>query len=162
MIKIQNLKDVPEHLTTLANWHHKQWYYLNPDESIDQRIKRMQPFLNDDLIPGTFIAEEDNELLGSAALVEHDMETKPELSPWLASVYVAPSHRRKGVGTQLVLHVMMQARLAGIDTLYLFTPDKVTFYHKLGWRLVCSEQYHNHRVSIMQAHLSETNIHNNA
>lgn len=159
MIKILNLKEIPEHLTTLAQWHHKQWSYLNPGESIDQRITRMQMCLNDDLIPSTFIAKE-QELLGSATLVKHDMETKQQLSPWLASVYVAPSHRCRGIGTQLVLYVMRQAKLAGLDTMYLFTPDKESFYHKLGWRLVCKEQYHGHKVAVMQTQLSRTLLHN--
>jgi len=157
MIKILNLKEATEHLTTLAQWHHNQWSYLNPNETIEQRIKRMLTYLNSDLIPGTFIAEAD-ELLGSAAIVNNDMETKPQLSPWLASVYVAPAHRRKGVGAKLVLHVMAQAKLAGIDTLYLFTPDKQFFYQKLGWLLISQEEYHGHEVAVMQAQLNEINI----
>jgi len=161
MIKILNLKEAPEHLATLAQWHHEQWSYLNPGESIDQRIKRMQVYLNDHLIPSTFIAEE-HELLGSAALVKHDMETRQHLTPWLASVYVAPSHRYRGIGTRLVFYVMSQAKLAGLDTLYLFTPDKASFYHKLGWRLVCHEQYHGHNVTVMQAKLNKTLIYNPA
>jgi N-acetylglutamate synthase-like GNAT family acetyltransferase len=157
MTKIINLNKAPEHFTLLAQWHHKQWSYLNPCETIEQRIIRMQPYLNDDFIPSTFIAEADG-LLGSAALVSSDMETKPQLSPWLASVYVAPEHRRKGVGAKLVLHVMAQAKLAGIDTLYLFTPDKQSFYHKLGWRFINEEEYHGHLVAVMQARLNEINI----
>jgi len=157
MIKILNLNEATEHLTALAHWHHRQWSYLTPNESIVQRIKRMQTYLNNDLIPSTFIAEED-ELLGSAALVSHDMETMPQLSPWLASVYVSPLHRGKGVGTKLVLHVMTQAKLGSIDTLYLFTPDKKLFYQNLGWRLIGQEQYHGHLVAVMQASLGEINI----
>lgn len=154
MITLLNLKDGAAHLEQLARWHHQQWSYLNHDETLDQRIIRMQRYLHGPLIPATFIAVED-ELLGSAALVENDMDTRPQLSPWLASVYVAPTHRRRGVGSRLVLHAMKQAKQGGIDMLYLFTPDKESFYHKLGWRLICHEQYHGHQVAVMQAPLSE-------
>ena len=38
------------------------------------------------------------------------MDTRKELSPWLASVFVAPEFRKWGIGSKLVLHVMEQAR----------------------------------------------------
>jgi len=157
MTTLLNLKDHAQHLEQLAHWHHQQWSYLNPDESLHQRMLRMQCYLNDELIPSTFIAV-GSELLGSAALVVNDMETNPQLSPWLASVYVAPQYRRKGIGTQLVLHTMAQAKHGGINTLYLFTPDMATFYRKLGWRALSNEIYHGHKVTVMEAVLAELEI----
>ena len=52
----------------------------------------------------------DQELFGSAAIIEHDMDTRMELSPWLASVFVAPEFRKRGIGSKLVTHVMEQAK----------------------------------------------------
>jgi N-acetylglutamate synthase-like GNAT family acetyltransferase len=152
MIEIINLKDEPALLPTLASWHHREWSFLNPAETLEDRIGRMQQFLNTDFIPGTFIAKDDC-LLGSAAIVEHDMDNKPLLTPWLASVFVLPEHRLKGVGSKLVLHLMAQARDHGIRRLYLFTPDKQSFYLKLGWTIMCIEHYHGHEVTIMQSDL---------
>lgn len=137
----------------LASWHQEEWSYLNPGESIEQRIARMQPFLNNQLVPSTFIAKEDN-LSGSAALVSHDMETRPDLSPWLASVYVAVEFRGRGTGTKLVKHVMQQAFKGGINKLYLYTPDKEIFYSKLGWKTLSREKYHGLDVTIMEINLN--------
>jgi len=154
MLKIHNLKNTPEHLTTLAQWHQKEWSYLNPGESIEQRITRMQHYLNDNFIPSTYIAK-DTGLLGSAAIVEKDMETTPQLSPWLASVFVAPAHRQNSVATKLILHIVTQAKNKGIQTLYLYTPDKTDFYQKLGWKNLSTVQYHGHQVTIMQLALND-------
>jgi GNAT superfamily N-acetyltransferase len=99
------LKDEPENLLTLASWHQDEWSYLNPGEDLFSRISRMQQFLNEDFIPSTFIAK-DKVLLGSAAIVLQDMKTEPQLTPWLASVFIRPEFRRQGIGRQLVLHVM--------------------------------------------------------
>ncbi len=156
MINILNLRDYPEHLPSLARWHESEWAYLNPGSNINKRITKMQLFLNEDFIPSTYIALDD-ELLGSAALVENDMETNPQLSPWLASVFVTEQHRCRGVGTQLIRHVMQQARQAGINSLYLFTPDKADFYQKLGWKILKTELYHGQEVTIMEARLNNIN-----
>ena len=153
MIEILNLKDEPDCLETLATWHHSEWSYLYPDESVKDRINRMQTYLNTNFIPSTFIAK-DNALSGSCAIIEHDMETRPQLTPWLASVFVAPEYRQQGIGSKLVLHAMTQAKKEGISTLYLFTPDNKTFYLKLGWTIMCTEKYHGHQVTVMQAILN--------
>lgn len=153
MIKIINLKDEPENLSTLASWHQQEWSYLNPGEDLSARILRMQPHLSDDLIPSTFIAKGDA-LLGSAAIVDQDMKIKPQLKPWLASVFVRPEYRKQGIGRKLVLHVMAQAQTAGIGRLYLYTPDKTGFYSKLGWSILEQCQYHNHEVIVMQVNLN--------
>ena len=113
----------------------------------------MQAYLNNDFIPSTFIAT-DNQLLGSAAIVKNDMETKPQLSPWLASVYVAPQYRNKGIGAKLVQHSMTMAQSNNIDKLYLLTPGQKSFYEKLGWHIVSEEMYHGYRVTVMQVTLN--------
>ena len=153
MIDIVDLKDCADCLTTLASWHQGEWSDLNPGETIKQRIKRMQSYLNDSFIPSTFVAC-NKTILGSAAIVATDMETRPDLTPWLASVFVAPEYRNNGIGKQLVLHVMNRAKTEGIKTLYLFTTDKEDYYQKLGWIINSVVQYHGHQVTIMQITLN--------
>jgi N-acetylglutamate synthase-like GNAT family acetyltransferase len=151
-MKIIDLKFEPHHIPVLAGWHHGEWSYLNPNWSFEQREKDMRLHLTDDLVPSTFVALED-QLLGSAAIIEHDMDTRPDLSPWLASVFVAPEYRCKGVGSKLVMHVMKKAKEAGIPVLYLFTPDKERFYQKLGWQTISNETYRGHLVPVMRVNL---------
>ena len=151
-MEIIDLKFKPHHIPVLAGWHHNEWADLNPDITVDQRAEWMQSYLTEKLVPSTFVAEE-KELLGSAAIVEHDMDTKPDLSPWLASVFVSPAHRNQGIGTNLVIHVMEKAKESGIQTLYLFTADKEGFYQKLGWETISKEIYRGHLVTVMRADL---------
>lgn len=147
-MQILNLKEQPRHIAQLAAWHHHEWASLNPGRTLEQRIESMQSYLSDDLIPGTFIATGSN-LMGSAAIVANDMDTRPELTPWLASVFVAPAYRNQGIGSRLVTHVMQQVKAAGIARLYLFTPDRVSFYQRLGWQKLNQESYRGHSVTIM-------------
>jgi len=150
---IVNLTSLPEHLPTLAAWHQAEWAELNPGQSLQQRIGKMQVYLHGDAVPVTYLYLHDGELAGSAALIACDMDTRPELTPWLASVFVAPPFRNQGIGSQLVRHVMQQAKGAGFERLYLFTPDRADFYRRLEWRVLQQELYRGHEVSVMQADL---------
>jgi N-acetylglutamate synthase-like GNAT family acetyltransferase len=153
-MQILDLREEPQHIPILAAWHHHQWSSLNPDGSLEKRIAKMQDYLSDDFVPSTLIAKTDK-LLGSAAIVENDMDTKPELTPWLASVFVAPQYRNQGIGSRLVKQLMQQAKQTGIEAIYLFTPDQVNFYQKLGWEVFSSEEYRGHSVTIMWVRLAE-------
>ena len=152
MFTIKNLKQRPDTLTQLAQWHQSEWSQLNPVETLEQRINRMQDYLNDDFIPSTFVAIE-HSLLGSAAIVKNDMETRKTLSPWLASVYVSAEKRGSGIGRKLVQHVMSCATNKQYNKLYLFTADQQHFYEKLGWQTFDTECYHGQQVSLMQINL---------
>lgn len=152
-MKIINLKYEAQYIPVLAGWHHREWSYLNPEGTIEKRIESMRSSLNDDFIPSTFIAKE-NDLLGSAAIVAHDMDTKQEFSPWLASVFVSPENRRRGIGSKLVIHIMNRAKDEDIKALFLFTPDKEPFYKNLGWHTISKEIYRGHMVTVMQINLN--------
>ena len=149
-MKIINLADAPEHIPTIAAWHHAQWGYLNPSGTFESRIERMQRFLKGAAIPAMYICVDGKHLVGTAALVESDMDSHPELSPWLASVYVNPAYRKRGVGAALVKHVVSQANAHGFNPLYLFTPDQEKFYRELGWQFIAQESYRGREATLMK------------
>jgi len=153
-MNIINLREKTEDINTLARWHQDEWGYLNPNGNLQKRLDKMQMFLQTKFIPSMYIAT-DNQLLGSAACVEHDMDNRLDLSPWLASVYVSKTFRTQGIGSKLVQHVMDQARAHKIDTLYLFTPDQESFYARLGWQVLEETIYHGHAVTIMSVALNQ-------
>ena len=146
----------PQHLETIAAWHHSEWSHLYPGMQLDSRIARMAGFLEAGLVPTTFVAVDGDVVLGSAAIIESDMDTRPTLSPWLASVYVDESRRGQGVGSRLVKHVMAAAQREGIEKLYLFTEDRVAFYERLGWQVLAREDYHGESVTVMEVNLERS------
>jgi N-acetylglutamate synthase-like GNAT family acetyltransferase len=155
MIALYNLKEVPEQLPQLAAWHHEEWSNLNPGLTLAERIAIMRAELAGDAVPVTWVAMRDGELLGSASLIEHDMAIHLEKTPWLASVFVAPSQRRQGIGTTVVRKVMEHAALYRIPRIYLFTMDQEAFYRRLGWRTISRETYRGVDVIIMQSDLDQ-------
>ena len=102
--QIDHLADYPDAIPTLARWHHEQWKHLNPGDRVEQRIVRYKAHLGKGQIPATFVALNRLEtqsdrvpagLLGSASLIGYDMDTRPDLSPWLASVSASSSQSRR-------------------------------------------------------------------
>lgn len=77
------------------------------------------------------------------------MDTRMDLSPWLAGVFVAPDHRRHGVGAALVQRVIGEATALGVERLYLYTPSTEHFYSCLGWSLVERTSYRGADVAVM-------------
>ena len=100
--------------------------------TIEDRIALFKQRAGRKQIPTAFVALLEGKITGFACLVAHDMETRKDLSPWLASVLVAPEYRSRGVGTSLSLRVVQEARSLEIETLYLLTFDKEKFYERLG------------------------------
>jgi GNAT superfamily N-acetyltransferase len=143
------LADYPEFIPTLARWHHAQWHYLDAGVSVEERAANFHAHLGRQQIPTTFVALEGSTLLGSASLIAHDMDTHPDLTPWLACVYVAPAYRRRGIGTVLVQRVAQEAKALGVETLYLFTPDKRAFYAHRGWAVLEQTPYRGYNVVVM-------------
>ncbi|GAB4346736.1 MAG: GNAT family N-acetyltransferase [Candidatus Abyssubacteria bacterium] len=153
-MKIESLKLHPEFIPALAAWHHAEWAYLHDDDSVERRIAEFQAEFETDGIPKTFVAVSKTTLLGSASLLPHDMDTRMDLSPWLASVFVAPEHRNRGIGSALIKHVMLEAARLGYRTIYLFTPDRAPLYARLGWSHHETLKYHGHQVEIMTIDLT--------
>ncbi len=149
-VSIEFLADHPETIPVLAPWLHEQWGDLSPGSSVPGREAELRAHCNRDQIPLAVIAFINGELTGTAGLVKHDMETRKELSPWLASVFVTPEHRGKGIGTALTERIVQEAGTIGVSVLYLFTPDAEDFYARIGWSVVEYTEYRGQSVVIMK------------
>ena len=85
-------------------------------------------------IPSSFVAHRGGAFLGTAALIASDMEARPELTPWVAALWVEPVARRQGIGRALAAHAAQAAFTAGHPRVHLCaTPENAPYYLKLGW-----------------------------
>jgi GNAT superfamily N-acetyltransferase len=155
VVRIAGIAEHPELIETVARWHFGEWGHLEPGDSLAARVAYLNTqAAHPGRIPATFIALEGDEPLGSASVVEHDMDTHPELTPWLASVYVKPDARGRGVASALVRRVMAEAATLGAPRLYLFTEGARGLYEKLGWHVIGAEQFQSVAVTIMAVDLA--------
>ena len=94
--------------------------------------------------------------VGTASLAHDDLDSRPDLTPWLAGVYVPPACRGRGHASALVRHVEGFARAAGVGTLWLYTWTAAPLYARLGWVEVGLEHEikRNHQVVLMRRDLA--------
>jgi predicted N-acetyltransferase YhbS len=149
-MNIVYLADHKEVIPMLAQWFYKEWAYLHPDRTLADVERFIGERANTDKIPVTLVAFEGQELLGTVCLKAHDMDTRLDLTPWLAGLYVSAPRRRQGTGARLVSAIEEKAYELGVKRLYLYTPESETFYSRLGWQLRERTKYHGYPVTLMQ------------
>jgi GNAT superfamily N-acetyltransferase len=86
--------------------------------------------------PQTFVLLVDGEPVGTASLVAHDLDTRPDLTPWLAGVFVVPEARGRGHAARLIETVEAAGRAAAIPSLWLYTHAAERIYARAGWHTV--------------------------
>ena len=152
-MKISYLADHPDVIPILSDWFYREWAYLHPDRTEQDVFRLLSERTNKNSIPVALVAFEGDELIGTVCLKIHDMDTKLELAPWLAGLYVKEAWRRKGVGSDLVKAIEKKALKLGVNHLFLYTPESEQLYSKLGWKVMERESYHEVPVTIMEKQL---------
>lgn len=147
--QIEYLADHIEAIPSLAHLHQAEWAAITPHITISDRAACFQTHARRGGIPIGFVAVVNGMVVGVACLVQCDLDSHEHLSPWLASVLVAPHHRGHGIGSALSARATQEARVLGFARVYLFTFDKQVFYRRLGWSMLESATFLGRPVTIM-------------
>lgn len=148
-MRIEFLADHPEAIDPLARWHYDEWRELIPEWSYETARQELALHTGRATIPTTLVALEGTEVIGSASLLVEDLPEWKQFTPWVASVFVAPAWRGRGVGSRLVNRAVEVAGLTGAATVYLLTPAQEAFYRRLGWSVMDVPFNPGRRVTIM-------------
>ena len=106
----------PDYVPQVVDWLREEFWHAG-SPSREQQIATMlsQPDRSEE----TFVLFDDNVPVGTASLVNNDLPSRPDLTPWLASVLVPP-FRGKGYSAALVRRVE-EAAILSTTTLWLYT-----------------------------------------
>lgn len=118
------------------------WTLEHAIDELAAQAGRLQP-------PMTLVAFEGDAPAGSVSLVDVDAPEFSDLSPWLASLWVRPASRRRGIGGVLVDSAVRLAAASGWARLYLFTPAHGHWYTTRGWHRVEQRRLGGARVEIL-------------
>jgi predicted N-acetyltransferase YhbS len=122
----------PDFVPKVVDWLREEFGHAG-SPSREQQIAAMlaQPDHSEE----TFVLLDENVPVGTASLVNSDLPSRPDLTPWLASVLVLPPFRGKGYSSALVRRVE-EAAILSTTTLWLYTWSAEPVYAKLGWQRV--------------------------
>jgi predicted N-acetyltransferase YhbS len=151
-MRIEPLAEHAAFVPVVAAWHFGEWGHADPAGTVESWTAALAERTRRDGVPCTYVAVEGGVPVGSAALVDADMDTHPEMTPWLAGVYVVPEWRGRGVGTALVRRAAARAAELGLRHLYLYS-TRPGFYARLGWRALGTEPHEGEVVTLMRLDL---------
>ena len=134
-IKIARLKPNSPELEICAAWRYEAFLKSYGYSLLDSAAQLAKLATQPDEYETALIASVDGRLAGICLLVLQEFEPLHDVSPWLASLYVAPEYRKRGAARKLVAAIEDQARKHGVAQLHLYTGDAEKFYVKCGWRL---------------------------
>jgi GNAT superfamily N-acetyltransferase len=134
VLRIHDLRDRPELLDAVAEaiwatfWQHKGSALADLEAGFRKHLAPGD-------LPFTLAAERDGVFCGTISLIACDEPERSDLAPWLAALWVAPEHRRSGIGAALVTEIERRAAALKIARLYLSArPTIAPFYEKRGWQ----------------------------
>src|SRR5438046_6794733 len=125
---IDYLANCPDLAGELARLSWKEWQdvYQQREQTLEDSLKNYRERMTTDQWPLTLVAVRAGlavncrELVGMVSLKYHDMDTRPDLDPWLGGLLVLPEWRNHGVGTMLMHRATEEARRLKVPRLYLW------------------------------------------
>ena len=90
------VRERPDLLPIVAEWTWREWWDAE-GMTLEQTIAVYADCVAERGAPQTFVLLEDDRPVGTATLAREDLDERPELTPWLAGVFVVPDRRGAGV-----------------------------------------------------------------
>lgn len=151
-ILILPLSRNPAALNQLAIWHHEQCLRQRLKSSLERRRAYLARHLGPEPIPLTLIAQTPSgQVLGCVSLVRYKSALAPgAVRLWLSNLYVDSSYRRQGLGNELMLNVLEQARQQKASEVWLFTDQQSDYYRARGWQDAGNAKLGGGSVNIMK------------
>jgi GNAT superfamily N-acetyltransferase len=152
-VSIVSTTDRPDLVPLVARWLWSEFWHRD-GHSLEETRSAVQHSVTARPMPRTFIALADDEPVGTASLAAQDLSTRPELSPWLAGVYVEEHARGHGVAGHLIAAVEAECRALSIPTLWLYTHNAERVYARAGWKTVEAFQHRDKPYVLMRRDLA--------
>jgi len=133
---ISDLRQRPEFFDSVADRIWQEWWQPN-GHPLDYIRGRLEENLRDTPIPLALVAHDGSTFLGTASVIASDLDERPELTPWVAAVWVEESARGHGIGAALVDTATRACFAFGFARAYLCARVRMTrFYEGLGWTIL--------------------------
>jgi N-acetylglutamate synthase-like GNAT family acetyltransferase len=133
---ISDLRQRPEFFEVVADRIWQAWWKAD-GHPLDHISSRLRENLNARPIPFALVAHDGDSFLGTTSVIAADLAERPQLTPWVAAVWVDRAARRRGVRAVLVDRAARDCFALGVGRAYLCArPQRSGFYQGLGWSAI--------------------------
>lgn len=130
-MRVELLKNYPKYEEEVSAWLTKEF---GDPASLNFYSEIVHHSLNENYdLPITFIALEEEELVGTVGLWRSDFLPRQDVFPWCAALVVREDKRKAGIGAALQEYVIQYAKKLNYEKLYLFAEFE-GYYEKIGWK----------------------------
>jgi GNAT superfamily N-acetyltransferase len=133
---ISDLRQRPEFFNAVAMRIWQAWWEAE-GASLDYISGRLRENMSDTPIPFALVAHDGEAFLGTSSVIASDLAERPQLTPWVAAVWVEEEARGRGVGAALVNRATEDCFALNIGRAYLCARPRMSgFYERLGWTVI--------------------------
>lgn len=124
----------PDLLPVVADWLWRE-FWQRSGRSLEQTEAIYADCRAEIGAPQTFVLLAGDTPVGTVTLARRDLDERPDLTPWLAGVFVVPHARGQGYVRHLLAAFDEACQAASIKTAWLYTNTAERVYLRSGWRV---------------------------
>ncbi len=130
---ISDLRQVPEFFDTVADRIWQAWWKRHGVAEA-YIVQRLRENMRGSDLPIALVAHRGTAFLGTASLLDSDLDERPQYTPWVAAVWTEPDARGQGIAPALIEHACTEAFARNHEKVYLCAaPPRRAYYLQLGW-----------------------------
>ncbi|WP_332685844.1 GNAT family N-acetyltransferase [Devosia sp.] len=136
-IDIHDLRQAPEYWATVADRIWKAWWRPYGAALTDVEVALADVARAANFPSFTLVAVGAGKFVGTVTALEDDIESRPDLGPCIAALWVESADRGHGIGASLVRAACDRLADAGFRRVYLGAkPPLRSYYSGHGWTLL--------------------------
>lgn len=150
-IRVTTLAERPDLIPQVARWTWAEWGQRR-GRTLEDTTAHVAKCTATTGIGTCFVLLDGDTPVASARLLA-DSESLPGHSPWMAGVYVAASHRGRGLATRLVGLIVGAVEDAGFPYVWCYSDSAAGLYRRLWWRDVKRVELRDRHFVLMRRHV---------